>query len=239
MNTLLQDVLEAHGGLRRWQELTQVQATIVTDGAFWTMKSVKQDQDPRRVTAALHEQRLSLAPFGDPDWHLDFSPEHVAIRKSGGDAIIETHDPRGSFKGHEMRTPWDPLQRAYFSGYALWTYLASPFLLAAEGVEVTELDPWEESGSTWRVLRARLPATYATHSSIQDFFFGEDFLLGRHDYNVDVAGGFAAAQLIMGYTEADGILLPDTRRAYKRGAGREAILEPLMVSIDISDVAFS
>ena len=27
----------------------------------------------------------------------------------------------------------------------------------------------------------------------QDFYFGEDFLLRRQDYHVDVAGGFAAA----------------------------------------------
>jgi hypothetical protein len=30
---------------------------------------------------------------------------------------------------------------------------------------------------------------------VQDFFFGEDFLLRRHYYSVDVAGGFGAAQL--------------------------------------------
>jgi hypothetical protein len=30
----------------------------------------------------------------------------------------------------------------------------------------------------------------------------------RHDYNVDVAGGFDAAQLVFDYAEADGIKLP-------------------------------
>jgi hypothetical protein len=29
-----------------------------------------------------------------------------------------------------------------------------------------------------------------THSQIQDFFFGEDLLLRRHDYSVNIAGSY-------------------------------------------------
>jgi hypothetical protein len=89
------------------------------------------------------------------------------------------------------------------------------------------------------VLRARFPESIATHSVLQDFFFGDDLLLRRHDYNVDAAGGFAAAQLASDYVEADGIRLPSRRRAYIRGADFRPRLDPLMVSIDISDVQFS
>lgn len=239
MIKLLSAILEAHGGIDRWNGFNQLEATIVTDGHFWPMKSVAQDQDPRRFTARLHEQRASLAPFGDPDWHLDFVPQHVAIMKSDGTPVIDADNPRASFSGHGMRTPWDPLRRAYFSGYALWTYLCTPFLLAHEGVDVTEIEPWTEADQTWRVLRARFPDSIATHSAVQDFFFGDDFLLRRHDYNVDVAGGFDASQLVFDYIAADGIRLPSRRRAYTRDADRNAVLDPLMVSIDISEVSFS
>lgn len=239
MSRLLNAVLEAHGGIDRWNRFSQVEATIVTDGQFWKMKSVEQDQDPRRLTARLHEQRAFLAPFGDPDWHLDFAPEHVAIMASDGAAVIRIDNPRASFSGHGMRTPWEPLQRAYFSGYALWTYLGTPFVLARDDVEVTEIEPWTEAGETWQVLRARFPDAIATHSTTQDFFFGDDFLLRRHDYNVDVAGGFDASQLVFDYIIADGIRLPGRRRAYTRNADRNPVLDPLMVSIDISEVRFS
>ena len=40
------------------------------------------------------------------------------------------------------------------------------------------------------------------------------------------------------YTEARGIRLPSKRRAYTRGPNRRPILDMLMVSIDISEVAF-
>jgi hypothetical protein len=106
-------------------------------------------------------------------------------------------------------------------------------------VQVTEGEPWKEGPETWRVLHARFPGAIATHSALQDFFFGDDLLLRRHDYNVDIAGAFDAAQLVYDYIEADGIRLPSRRRAYTRGTDSRPRLDPLMVSIDISDVHFS
>jgi hypothetical protein len=88
------------------------------------------------------------------------------------------------------------------------------------------------------VLRAYFPGSIETHSLIQDFFFGEDLLLRRHDYSVNVAGGFPAAQLTSDYVTANGIRLPTKRRAYTRGPDRRPITEMLMVSIDISAVGF-
>jgi hypothetical protein len=39
-------------------------------------------------------------------------------------------------------------------------------------------------------------------------------MLRRHNYNVNIAGGFGAAQLTSDYVEANGIRLPTKRRAY-------------------------
>src|SRR5918997_403481 len=228
VSQLLSRVVEAHGGIGRWRGFHRVEATIVTNGAFWGMKNLTQDQDPRRMTVSLHEERSSVSPFGDPDWHTEFTPDRIAILRGDGTVVAQRDDPRASFAGHEMTTPWDPLHRAYFNGYALWTYLTTPFLLTIEGVQVEETEPWTEAGETWRVLRARFPDTIATHNTVQDFFFGEDLLLRRHDYNVDVGGGFGAAQLVSDYIEADGIRLPSKRRAYKRGPDGGPNFDPLM-----------
>src|SRR5262245_33222710 len=236
---LLASIVEAHGGFDRWRRFNRVGATIVTGGILWGIKNLTQDQDPRRMTVSLHEERASVAPFGDPDWHTGFTPDRVAILRGDGAVVAERRDPPAPFAGHEMTTPWGPLHRAYFNGYALWTYLTTPFLLTMDGVQVTEGRPWTEGSETWRVLHARFPGSAATHSALQDFFFGDDLLLRRHDYNVDVAGGFAAAQLVYDYIEADGIRLPSKRRAYTRGTDLGPRVEPLMVSIDISDVRFS
>ena len=83
------------------------------------------------------------------------------------------------------------------------------------------------------------PNSIETHCQVQDFFFDDKFELRRRDYSVNIAGGFPAAQLMLEYTEANGMRLPSKRRAYTRGPDRYPILDMLMVSIDISDVAFS
>jgi len=238
MNELLSRVIDAHGGLDRWNRHEKVEATIVAGGGFFRLKGFPQDSTPRRMTVWLHEKRASVLPFGAPDQRTMFTPERIAIEKLDGTTIAERHIPKDSFSGHQMHTQWDALHRAYFDGEALWTYLTTPFLLAMNGVRVEETEPWREGTETWRVLRAYFPGSIETHCGIQDFFFGEDLMLRRHDYNLNVAGGFAAAQLTSDYVVVSGIHLPTKRRAYTRGNDRHPILEMQMVSIDLSEVRF-
>ena len=239
MNRLLDRILDAHGGLRRWNEYSRVDATIVSGGGFFSLKGVPQDATPRRMSVWLHEERSSVMPYGAQDQRSMFTPERIAIEKLDGAVVAERRAPTDSFAGHQMNTPWDPLHRAYFNGEALWTYLTTPFLLGMDGVQVEEVEPWREGSETWHVLRAQFSGAIETHSRVQDFFFGEDFLLRRHDYNVNIAGGFAAAQLTSDYVEANGIRLPTRRRAYTRGPDRQPIKEMLMVFIDISEASYS
>jgi hypothetical protein len=239
MNELLAQILDAHGGMDLWRGLKRVDATIVTGGGFFALKGVLQDPALRQMTVWPHEQRAALWPYGAPDQRSVFTPERVAIEKLDGSLVAERWAPRDSFAGHQMHTPWDPLQRAYFNGEALWTYFATPFLLTIEGVRVEETEPWRDGEEIWRVLRAWFPGRAETHSQVQDFFFGEDLMLRRHDYQVNIAGGFPAAQLTSEYIEANGVRLPTRRRAYTRGPDRRPILDMLMVSIDISDVSYS
>ena len=63
-------------------------------------------------------------------------------------------------------------------------------------------------------------------------------MVRRHDYQVNIAGGFAAAQLTSDYVVANGIHLPTKSRAFTRGPDRRPIREMLMVSIDLSEVQF-
>ena len=239
MNEILGEILEAHGGLDRWHQYQTVEATIVSGGGLFPLKGVPQDPSPRRMTVWLPEERSSVLPFGAPDQRTMFTPDRIAIEKLDGTIVAERRMPKDSFAGHQMHTPWDPLHRAYFNGEALWTYLATPFAFAIDGFRVEETAPWQEGKETWRVLRVYFPGAIETHCQIQDFYFDEAFELRRHDYSVNIAGGFPAAQLMLEYTEANGMRLPSKRRAYTRGPDRRPILDMLMVSIDISDVAFS
>ena len=238
MADLLSEVLDAHGGLDRWREFTRVQATAVTGGGLWAIKGQPQDPLPRRMTVALDHEWASLRPFGADDQKTAFTPERVAIEKLDGRVVSERFNPRESFEGHVFETPWDPLQRAYFNGYAMWTYLTTPFLFALKGISVHEIAPVEDDGQTWAGLQANFSPEIATHSSVQEFYFGDDHLLRRHDYRVDVAGSFPAVQYVYDFVEADGIKLPSKRRAYRADSAGKAIPDQLMVAIDFSDVSF-
>jgi hypothetical protein len=236
---LLDQVIEAHGGLDRWNAFEKVEAEIVGGGGLFRFKGSAPVSGPRRLTVWLHEQRATIAPAGATDQFILFTPDRVAIERTDGTVVAERGTPRDAFAGHQMSTPWDALHQAYFSGQAQSTYFKTPFLLAEAGVEVEEVEPWRDGPETWRVLRATFPASLETHSRVQLFYFGEDLMLRRHDYQLNMAGGFAAAQLTFDPILADDIRLVSKRRAYARTPDGRPILDMLLVSIDIGDVKFS
>jgi hypothetical protein len=200
------------------------------------LKGFDTNQKPLASTVTIDPQTTVIDAYGSPDWRMTFRPEHVVIETSSGDLVEERSNPRAAFDGHTLNTPWDRLHRAYFNGYARWTYLTTPYLLTMPGFEVQEITPWEEGTERWSGLRASFPRHVASHSKEQDFYFGEDFLLRRHDYSLEIAGGVAVAQYVSDIVEADGIRFPSKRRAYLRAPNLKAVRDLLLISIDISDI---
>jgi hypothetical protein len=239
MTDLLETIIEAHGGLKRWTELDGISARLVQGGALWALKGHADVLDDVFVRASLHEERESHHPFGPPDRRSAFTPQCVAIETTAGDVIEALEQPRASFAGHTLETPWTALQLAYFVGTAMWTYLTQPFTFALPGFETIELDPWQEAGEEWSRLRVMWPAYLATHSTEQTLYVGDDGLFRRHDYDVEIAGNNAAAHYLSGYTRVAGIMVPTSHRIFPRAAGGQALPEPLIVSIDVSDIAFT
>ena len=117
----LHTVLEAHGGLDRWNSFETVQATIVTGGQLFQMKGTPQDATPRRMTVATRREWASLRPYGGDDQRTDFTPNRIAIEKIDGTVVKERVRPSEHAEGKAVDALWDALDRAYFNGYALWT----------------------------------------------------------------------------------------------------------------------
>jgi hypothetical protein len=239
MSSLLETAIEAHGGLERWYELDAMSVHGLNGGALWALKGHPGVLDDVFVRANLHEERESHHPFGGPDRRSAFTPERVAIESTTGEILEALDQPRASFAGHTLETQWTMLQLAYFVGTAMWTYLTQPFTFALPGFETSELDPWQEDGEQWRRLRVVWPSYLATHSTEQTLYVGEDGLLRRHDYDVEIAGGSAAAHYISDYTKVAGIMVPTTHRIFPRQPDGQALSEPLLVSIDVSEIAFT
>ncbi len=235
MNELLAKAIAAHGGLERWNKLEKVSATIVSGGGLLPMKGLEGDPRPLVGTVTTRFQSTVIEPFAQPNWRMKFTPDRVAIETTEGILVSERSNSRASFRGHTLNTVWDLLHRAYFNGYAPWTYLTTPFLMAMPGCEITEIPPWREGSEEWQGLRTRLPDALASHSKEQDFYFGDDLLLRRHDYHLEIAGGVPVAQYVDEITEADGFRFPTKRRAYVRGPRLQPIRDLLLIALDLSD----
>jgi hypothetical protein len=234
-HALLATVLDAHGGAERWRTFDRVTATVVSGGFLWAMKGHDIDGTPRRMTSDFTRQRTRTAPFGDPDWHMTYQPDRVSIETAAGALVAEQLVPRDTFAAHTWETPWTPLQLGYFNGYAMWTYYNLPFLLGEPGVHVTDLPPVTLQGRSLRGLRTEFSTDIHTHSPAQQFYFDDDGLLRRHDYQVDVAGGTLATHFLSDYVDVHGLRLPTRRRVFVRNSDGTLATKRVLVSVDLSD----
>jgi len=238
MNDLAALAINAHGGLDQWQKLKTVSARLLQGGVLWQLKGQGGVLDDVHVTVDLRKEWASHRPFGQSNRHSSFQPDRVTIEKNGGEVVEERANPRESFTGHKFDTPWDSLHLAYFAGYAMWTYMNTPFLFALSGIETEELESWQENGETLRRLKVTFPESIATHSAVQTFYFDRQGRLKRHDYEVDVAGSTPAAHYVSGLTDVSGILIPTRHMIYPRQPDGNAAPAPVVVSIAISAIEF-
>jgi hypothetical protein len=88
-NELLGRIIDAHGGMDRWNSYKKVEATIVSGGGLFSLKGAPQDSAPRRMAAWLHEERSSVTPYGAPNQRTMFTPDRIAIEKLDGAVVAE------------------------------------------------------------------------------------------------------------------------------------------------------
>ena len=238
MTDLLKLATNAHGGVDRWNQLKTLKAHLSVTGAIWHVKGKPDVLKDIRIELPLHEQRL-LTHFVGENKRLVFSPQQVSIEDEQGNLIDKRDDPRHAFDGHSMATPWDDMHVAYFDSYALWTYLTIPFLYTYPGFVTAELAPWQEDGEVWRPLRGIFPDNIASHTREQISYFGQDGLLRRHEYVVDIMGRARGLNYAYDYRKVDGIMVPVTRRVVAFDNNKRKIAEPVVVAIDIHEIAFS
>ena len=239
MHPLLKYSIDAHGGLSRWSAFRTLNARLTVGGAIFAAKHVTGFQEDVTYEVSLREEQVTIKGFGGRDRRLRFRPDLLVWETGDGNVIAAREDAHESFRGQDASSPWDALHLAYFTSYALWTYLNLPFLYARAGFHVEEIEPWEENGEQWRRLKASFPETIASHCREQITYFGPDGLMRRHDYTVDVLGGAPGANYSGNYQEFQGIMMPTTRRVYAYDAKGSKVAEPLLVSIDIADIVFS
>src|SRR3954451_10138292 len=199
--SLLAEAIAAHGSLGRWREIRSIDVTLRCGGI--AMRAKNQPSALRRVTATVETRR-----------------PHVELHGIG---TFDADQPRP--RGMARRFRWAADDVVHFAGYALWGYLAAPFIFADDDFSVREL--------ARRRLRVDFPARIPTHSTRQTFYFDQDAILRRLDYTAQVMlGPLARAQhRCYDHTWIDGLLIPTRRRVTPRG-----LPAPTLVSIDIDEL---
>ncbi|MCZ4092422.1 hypothetical protein [Sinorhizobium psoraleae] len=236
LHPLLQEALEAHGGHDRWRKSKGIASTILSGGRLWELKGAPLIPVPRRATSEFHRQWTRVTPFGEPDWTMTWTPERVEITAGDGSVIAERNNGREAFD-RSFNGQWDPLNLAYFNGYAMWTYHATPFVFGEPGYEARDIAPIENEGETLRGVAVQFPEGVHSHTREQRFYFGSDGLLRRHDYTVDVWADTPAAHFISDYVDVDGLKYPTRRSVFTLKPDRTLDRDFNAVTIELSDYA--
>jgi len=230
----LSTILDAHGGVDRWHEISQIDVEMSAHGFLFSTKHVPRQNhahlsiDTRSPRTVIHDY-----PAAGLSGILQGAGRVEVCDANGG--IAEAREPARTEFDPRPWKHWDALNFAYFSGYAMWNYLTLPFLLLAPGVEVQQVS---ERRAT--VLDVRFPSDIPTHSELQRLYFDAAGRLYRHDYTAEVVGGWARAiHLCSNYREFGGLQFPTTRRVYPRGPFGRPLSAPTLVAIDIHDLDLS
>jgi hypothetical protein len=238
--SLLDEVLEAHGGIERWSATTRIAARERVGGLLPRTRMPGNRFADATVTVDVDERRVSFDPFPRPGRIGVFEPGEVRIETADGEVLESRIDPRRSFSGLSglrRNLRWDALDSVYFAGYANHNYLTAPLLFTFEGVEVDEGERWEEQGELWQRLEVTFPEGFDTHSRRQTFYYDALRLLRRHDYVAEPVGRLArAAHYCSEHARAGGLVFPTRRRVVPIGPGNNALRIPTLVSIDLSEI---
>jgi hypothetical protein len=233
---LAEKAVAGHGGITAWQQVEEVVVQVSSGGFAFASKF--QGHAVRGVNARVATSGQQVLFEGYP------SSGQRGVLEADGSVRIETPEgavaaarasPRAAFGDLRHRLWWDRLDILYFATYAIWTYIATPFVFLREGYELRELDPWDERGESWRRLAVSFPEEVHTHSREQVFYIDDAGLIRRHDYTAEPFGGWArAAHYCFDHRSFDGLLLPTRRLVYPRRADNRPRSHPRLVWIEVS-----
>jgi hypothetical protein len=233
--TLLDEVIEAGGGMARWNSLKRFTLQLSIDGALFSR--VGQAGRFREMVAegSTRDPSVRFTGFADPAKCGLYQPDCVTIESPEGTVLRAWRNPHQAFRDQPAEALWDELNLVFFCGFSVWNYLTTPFLLARPDIAVEELAPWHEHDQLWRRLRAVFPADFVTHCAEQIFYFDENGLQRRNDHDLL---GSRVAQHSWAHQDFLGIVVPTLRRSLSLQPDGTVIAKPALIDVEIFDAAF-
>jgi hypothetical protein len=236
---LLQEVIDAAGGLNRWRRLDRFTAHLSINGGLLESKGKGRLVRDVVVEGSTYEPSLCVTGFTAPNRRALFRPERVAIERADGALLAERLDPLSAFAGHTGETPWDDLHLAYYCGCLIWPCLVFPFRLAEPDIEIFELPPEEKNGKERRRLKMELPAPFPALAREQVIHFDRGTLPDRVEHSATFANGKRLLEELSAHQKFSGIVLSTLRQGWFASEGKTARTRHADVEVEIFDAAFA
>jgi hypothetical protein len=232
---LLDDAIEASGGMARWNGLTRFSLQLSIDGAVFSRAGQPGRFKNMVAQGSTRIQSVRFTGFADPGKCGLYQPDCVTIESPEGNVLWTWRNPHQAIRDCAKETLWDELYPVFLCGFSVWNYVTTPFLLAHPGVKVEELPPWHEHDQLWRRLQAVFPPGFVTHSLEQTFYFDEHGLQRRTDHDLL---GARVAHYSWAHQDFCGIVVPTLRRSLSLQSDGTVIPKPVLIDVEIFDAVF-
>jgi len=233
---LLDDVLEANGGLAHWNNLKQFTLHLSVAGTLFSpLGSVGNFKD-LTTEGSTRTQSVRFTGLMAGEKTGSFQPDLVTIERPDGQVMRTWTNPGLLYSDPASNPLSDELHLVFLCGFSIWNYLTTPFLLSRPDVHVEELVPWRENTHLWRRLRAIFPPDIVTHSSEQIFYFDESGLQRRTDHDLM---GISVAHHSWAHQVFCGIMVPTLRRSSILRPDGTVVPKPALVEVEIFDATFA
>ena len=236
--SLLEKVLRVSGGLDQWRQTRRFTVHMSVTGSLCAARCSTAGLRELVVEGSTQTQALEITGFARADLRALYRPDWVALEGQDAGRVMERQGSPEELRGELQSTTWDELQLAYYCGYLIWNYIATPFILADPDFETKELRRNVARGESLQQLRAVFPARVVTHASAQTFYFDREGFLRRLDYPAAHEEHTQIAQMFSGHQRFTGILVPTLCRLLSIGAEGAPVAKPSLLDIEIFDARF-
>lgn len=234
MFDLVRLAVKEQGGMASWARHSRIRATATISRTPDGARDRDRAPDEVLLECDVRGQRMTILSFPGADRRPAREP---LVRAAGGIAVAERPSPGTSPAGPVAVSAAD-LHVASFAADANWNMFTAPFLLTRPDFVVAEIEPWYESGRTWRSLRVTYLDPVVGHTRQHVYRFDEAGLLRRLECGVDILGGGPAVHHLSDYREFGGVLVPTRRRVEVHRPGRFPGPDRDSTQLDIRSVVF-
>ena len=240
-NQLLENVIRAHGGIERWQQVESIQLSLNIFGPILITKF----KSPwlSNIAACIYTDKpyVSFHNFPEDGMTSIFDAYNVYIFDDNDQITSEKDFSLKANQRSKPRLQWDHLDLVYFLGLAVWNYSCSPFMLQNNKIECHQGKVMiDADGSRLDALNVTFPSSMPSQSKQQVFYFSDEGLLRRNDY---IGKAFSPVSIGSNYYNqyetVEGFAFPTRRTLFPRLWNGRALKQIKVMDGFINDISIN